>query len=345
MIRRPDIITSVLLLVLAVVAGGAELPALSEEIRAWGRASVDLVFQGRFREAEAEAKRIIRRYPEHPSGYFFCAAVLDAEMERRQQDREENQFYHYCDQAISKGERLIERQPDDPWAKFFVAAANGAKGAHESRYERWITAFRHGWQGVALFKQIKRTNPEIKDILYGIGLYDYWRSAMTRVMWWMPGVEDRREEAIAMLYEATEEGLFAREMAGVQLSAALLNEERYDEVLDVCDSLLLRYPNHIILMRHRAEALIGRKRYGEAAAVLDSVHQHYRRESAETTGNMILLLNLRSQAFFGREQYREAADACTNLIRLRRARDMEKRFERHVAAAEERRKKALKRAR
>src|SRR5271157_1159300 len=154
----------------ALCRAGTPLPADMNELIF---NSIDLVYKEKFKSAEDEAKKIVKKYPDHPAGYFFCAAALELWIDFYETDRQAREFYEYCDKAIDKAEKLLARDPRDDWAVFFLGGANGFMGTYEGRYEKWITSFRHGWKGVCALKALHKKNLHIKDVLFGLGLYDY----------------------------------------------------------------------------------------------------------------------------------------------------------------------------
>ncbi|MBD3318003.1 MAG: hypothetical protein GF344_19640 [Chitinivibrionales bacterium] len=293
-------------------------PPLPEDMKAWALKSLDHVYNENYRVAESEIKRIIREYPDHPAGYFFYAAILDARMERNHSDSRENEFYRYCDLAINKGERLLEERPGDLWARFFVAGANGAKGGYESRFERWITAFRHGWQGVSIFREILDEDSTMRDALYGIGQYNYWRSAMTKLLWWMPGVEDKRDEAIEMMYDAKENGLFVRQAAAAKLLPMLCNEGDYDQALRIADTMTTRYPKCLVFHWGRVEALLGLERFSGAEQTCKYILSRLTAESVESDNYGLMLCNLYlATAQYELGRYADAAAAIGTMKKLK----------------------------
>ncbi len=313
-----------------LVADEALNEPLPADMHEWALESIAMVYKERFKEAENQARRIVRRYPDHPAGYFFFAAVLDARMERSQSDGEETQFYHYCDLAIAKGEQLLEKEPDNDWARFFIAGANGAKGTYESRYGRWITAFRHGWQGVAIFKQLQQNGAGIPDVLYGIATYDFWRSALTKVLWWMPGVEDRRDEAIAMLYEACSTAIYVKDVAKKDLVKILNYQKRYKEALVVADELLERYPGNLVLRWGRAEALLGLGKIAQAEKEYVSMRALISRENFDAAYNEFLVLHYIAKIHLEQERYAECLSVCKVIDRLKLSADNRKRLEKQI---------------
>ena len=132
------------LLMLASACAGVEAP--QPDMRQLGTETMDLIYREKFGEAEEAAKKIIKKYPDHPAGFFFFAVVLDAWAEYFQSNKKEDEFYRYCDLGTAKGQDLESRNPRDPWVKFFLGGLEGLKGNYEKRYERWITAFRYGWR-------------------------------------------------------------------------------------------------------------------------------------------------------------------------------------------------------
>ncbi|NLL12193.1 MAG: tetratricopeptide repeat protein [Fibrobacter sp.] len=230
-------------------------------------AAIDLIYQEQFKKAEEEARFIIKKYPEHPAGYFFMAVVLDSWAAVYQSNKKVDEFYRYCDLAIEKGENLLAKDSKNQWAKFFIAGADGYKGTFEARYEKWITAFRYGWKGVSLFLEMEKEGCTIADINYGIGSYDYWRSALIKILWFMSKVDDKRQRAINRLYYAQENGLFTRTSSSAALVDILINESRYSEALDIAERLLLKYPGSIIFNWGKARALFGLERYEESMKV------------------------------------------------------------------------------
>ena len=260
-LKNELLILAIVLTPLAVRAAG-----LPDDMHAAAIASVDFVFKEDFKSAEEEAKKVMRAYPEHPAGYFLMAAAADAWMLRYQSSRREAEFYRYCDQAVEKAEKILAKDPNDDWARFFMGGADGYKGTYEARYERYITAFRFGWKGVSVFLKMASSGSQITDINFGIGTYDYWRSALMKLLWWMPGVEDKREVGIAKLKEVMNNGVYSRTAASMVLIDIYNNEKRFDEAAKLSASMMKKYPRAIVFQWGYATASHGLKNYDEAIA-------------------------------------------------------------------------------
>jgi tetratricopeptide (TPR) repeat protein len=270
MIQLPLKLNIKVSLVLIVFTGtfSSELPQLPPEIHSGINSVIEHVFTENRKAADDEAKRLMRKFPEHPAGYFCMAFILDNWMAKYQTDKKEDDFYKYCDLAIEKGEKSIKNSSSPEWARFFIAAADGFKGTYEARYERWITAFRFGWKGVSALLDMEANGCVIPDIYYGIGSYNYWRSALMKTLWWMPGIEDKRSESIAMLYKVSETGIYTRTLASTTLVEILLNENRFDDALALAEKNRALYPNYVAFSWGKARALFGLKKYDSAITTM-----------------------------------------------------------------------------
>ena len=300
---------------------------LPEDMHELAVASINNVYDEKFKMAKSYAKRIIKNYTNHPAGYFFYAAILNSHMEYLQSEQYEAEFYRYCDNAISKGENLLEKEPGNVWVKFFVAGASGLKGTYESRYKRWLTAFKHGWRGVVIFREILETNPEMVDALYGIATYDYWRSAKTKMLWWLPGVEDKRGPAIQELNKLQVSGIYVKECSSLNLIDMLLNEERYNEALENADKILASYPSSLIAMWRKAEAHFGLEEYDKAEKVYNKILSRLEFEQFESNYNRALCHYYLSKVYFHLERYKSCMDECNLMESLKLTSVSQKRLE------------------
>ena len=286
---------------------------LPPEIHQGLTTAIDYVFKEDFPQAENEAKRLIRKVPDHPAGYFCMAFVLDSWMALYQSSAKENDFYRYCDQAIEKGEKILVKNKSDVWARFFIGSADGYKGTYEARYERWITAFRYGWKGVSELMDLKNDGAAIPDINSGIGCYNYWRSAMMKALWWMPGIEDKRMESIELLKNVLHEALYTRTATAVNLIDILLNEKMFSDALSVADEELTTYPETTVFLWGKARSLFGLKRYPEAVALFERLVGKVERMTPDNHYNTTLYHLYLARCFLAEGKYDRCIQACTGI--------------------------------
>jgi len=320
----------------AVLIAAASLyatPQLPEDIHDMAQASIGYVFQDKFKLAEEEAKKIIKKYPAHPAGYFFCAAAIESWMVYYESDKREEEFYRLCDQTIEAAENAVAKDPGDAWALFFMGGADGAKGTYESRYEKWITSFRHGWKGVSTLQALYKKFPDIKDIYYGLGMYDYWRTALTKVLWWMPGIQNRTQEGIRELFVAKNEGVYTAISAGADLARILNNEKRYQEALTIAEEMLLKFPGSLLFCKEKAAALFGLGNYGEAEAMYRFILERVETESLDNHYIATVCHFWLAKIFLKMNRYTQSIVECNRMGYYNFDKDVRKRLDKYFSEA------------
>jgi tetratricopeptide (TPR) repeat protein len=334
-------INSILIAILFSCALVRAAPPLPADMHSLAIASIESIYREDLKSAEESAKKIIKKYPDYPAGYFFMAVVLDAWMVYYQSEKKENEFYQYCDRAIEKGEVLLDNNPKNEWARFFIGGADGYKGTYEARFERWITAFRYGWKGVSVLMELETKKSTIDDIYYGIGSYDYWRSAMMKILWWMPGINDNREEGIKKLYRARDNGIYTKTASSVTLIDIFINENRYKEALAIAEGMLKEYQNTLVFHWGKAKALYGLKRYNEAEGEYKYILSRVEAEPFDNHYNAVVCHYWLAKIEFLLERYTQCIAECNRMGYYDFDSDVKKRLEKYFNDALSVKKQAL----
>jgi pentatricopeptide repeat protein len=306
---------------------------LPEEMHALALASIDYVYKEKFKLAEDEGKKIVKKFPDHPAGYFFCAAALEAWMNYYETDRREEEFYRYCDMAIDKAEKLLAAEPDNEWATFFLGGADGYKGTYESRYEKWITSFRHGWKGVSTLMTLYKKVPDMEDINYGVGMYDYWRSSMTKILWWMPGIENKSQLGITEMLAARKNGIYTNLTASANLISVFCNEGRYKEALAIADEMLDKFPATLKFSWGKAAALFGDGRFDESENVYRYILSRVEAEPYDNHYNAVVCHLWLAKIYLKTKRYTQSIAECNRMGYYNLADDIKKRLEKFYAEA------------
>jgi tetratricopeptide (TPR) repeat protein len=87
---------------------------------------------------------------------------------------------------------------------------------------------------------------------------------MTKVLLWMPGVEDKRSSGIVHLRDAREKGEYTSIASSVNLMFVMYNEKKYDEELRLAQEMLKKYPACLQIHWAKAMALFEMGQFAEA---------------------------------------------------------------------------------
>lgn len=120
-------------------------------------------------------KKVIRSEPKNPEGYFFYALVewwkinLDKSVEIH-----DDEFYDRVEKVIDVADDIIDENEHDVNALFYKGGALGYRGLVRSLRDSWLKAAEDGKEALNLLKKASELNPNNKDALLGIGIYNYF---------------------------------------------------------------------------------------------------------------------------------------------------------------------------
>lgn len=237
-----------------------------QESEARTRAGIDHIYNLALDSARAEFRRVIDSHPDHPAGHFFLAAVewwrIMADIENNAYD--EN-FLGMLDAVIDLCDRRLDRDGKDVAALFFKGGALGFQGRLHGNREDWIKAANKGRSALPIVQETYRLAPENEDVLFGIGIYNYYAAIIHEMypfvkplMLFFP--EGDRAKGLEQLRRASKRARYAGTEAAYFLLQILYNfEKQYPEAGLLASDLHRRYPNNPLFHRYagRTAAALG----------------------------------------------------------------------------------------
>jgi tetratricopeptide (TPR) repeat protein len=163
-----------------------------------------------------------------------------------------------------RAKKIYENPKSEEWEYLAAGGALGLTGFYEVQRNKWFRALGDSVLGVRSLKKALRKNPEFKDALLGIGLYEYWRSIYTKNLRFLPLFPDLRQEGINKITEAVEKSGYIKDLAQAASAFVYANEHRYTESQSMCRPLIKKYPENIILRLLLANSLTGTKKFQQA---------------------------------------------------------------------------------
>ncbi len=181
-------------------------------------------------------------YPEDPIGYFYLAAIYDLVNQNYRITTFEKEFKKEVDLAIKKGEKFIKKNKKNPLGFFYLGGAYGIKGLHEVKKRQWFKAFVDGIKGLNHLRKSLAIREDFYDAYFGLGMYHYWRSAMTRKLFFLRGFSDQRQQGINELNWVIEKGKYATVESQFGIVTCYYNEAMYDSALAINSDLYSKFP-------------------------------------------------------------------------------------------------------
>jgi tetratricopeptide (TPR) repeat protein len=161
-----------------------------------------------------------------------------------------------------------------------------------------------------------------------------------KMLWWMPGVEDKREIGIDKLKNVIKNGVYTRAAAACVLIDVYMNEKRYEDALNVANDMGKKYPKAIAFLWGRAAALQGLKRYDEAAAAYKAIYAKCEHDQNANHYNAIKARLGMARAYLALGKNSEALEQVNAVVGYQLSKDIKKRLDADLSEANAIKKKA-----
>ncbi|MEW6749896.1 MAG: hypothetical protein AB1505_02845 [Candidatus Latescibacterota bacterium] len=295
---------------LVLMAEAAAAPEASFTARGYDERiqhGIDLIYSLRFPEAERYFGEIARAEPDNPVGYFFLAMVewwhVLLDLEDRSHDEP---FYARVEKCIGVCDRRLEKDPMDYDAILFKGGSIGFRGRLRGDRNQYLQAATDGLKVLPLLEKSRQLEPTNRDILFGLGIYNYFAEVMPQrhpvirpVMVFLP--DGDREQGLEQLRQAATEGKYTRAEAAYFLSQIHRTfEGDHRAALEYLEYLHRRYPDNALFHRYRARSLVEVGRWAEAVALYGDYNERSQRRLTgyHVHGRLEALYYLGKHAFY-----------------------------------------------
>jgi tetratricopeptide (TPR) repeat protein len=222
------------------------------------------IWRNNFLEAIKKSEEIIKTEPNNPVGHFLLGTIYQTISEECRTDRFKDEITIRLDSAIDLAREKASIEPDNPDWTFICGAAYGYRALHRAFHGNWLGAFGDGFKCSSNLNKTIKLDSTYYDAYLGLGAYHYYRTIKAKDFLWLPFISDMRDEGISEIKIAANGGLLASNNARESLLRIYFNEERYDELLSLADSLAETNPFDPYCLLYHAEGLLGLGRLDEA---------------------------------------------------------------------------------
>jgi len=232
---------------------------------------LELIYQREYQEALHTFREVNELYPDSPVGHFGRSVVFQAMMLENFDYGYRDTYRVEADKAKAKVQRTLKTGHQKGWNTFLYAGIVGLDGLDSVREGDYLTAFNKGWEAIEAMKKAKRLSPEFADPDLGIGIYNYWRTAITDRVDFLPRFGDHRAEGIQQMERARDNGLLVWAGASFALAYTYMEEREYDKAIAECLKLQAEYPNSVINNMLLGRIYTKSKDYDAAIATYDKL--------------------------------------------------------------------------
>jgi len=210
---------------------------------------INLIYDRRFTDAENLFKAMTTDAPRDPSGYFYLAMITWSRLAAGFWTPETvEEFKRRIDRAIEVARARVDNKGADSYDFFYLGGALGFKGRFELMKGNMFSSFLLASDAIEALKNCREMAPDNKDVLLGIGTFDYYTARLSGVLKFLTYFllhRGDRKEGIKKLNEAALHATYSRtEAKSVLLYIELFSEQNFPEALAFATELSKQYPDN-----------------------------------------------------------------------------------------------------
>lgn len=254
--------------------------------------------------------------PANPVGYFFHAAVLQTQMMDYEAYDKEIEFLDLVKKTIQLSKNYLRNSQKEPWGYFFLGGGYGYLAFYQGKQNKLIEAFKTGRNSIkALEKALENDNP-LYDLYFGLGTYKYYRSKLSRHFTWLPFVGDERAEGIEMIKTAMRKSRYSRYSAMSGLCWICIEEENYEEGLEIIQQALEEFPESRTFLWCAAKTAKKLELWDEAAGYYEKILFSLKIENVLSPYNEIICRVNLYEIYSKFEKYQQAKEQCEKILAI-----------------------------
>ncbi len=228
---------------LAEARDPATEPAAADPVILQG---IEHLYNLEFDRAEELFGLKIASAPNEPAGYFYLAMVSWCELAAGFWSPDVVKTYgERIDRAVAVAEKVIKEGEPNSYTYFYLGGALGYKGRLLLMEHEYLSSFFLAMDAVKALKTCQKMDPTNKDVLYGLGIFDYYTARLSGVLKFLSFLlihKGDKEEGIRKLHTAANEALYsATEAKSVLLHIYLFLECEYDKALPLAREMARRH--------------------------------------------------------------------------------------------------------
>ncbi len=187
--------------------------------------------------------KLDKQYPNNPLGEIYLAATEIA----KSVDYEESFNSNFIDSLLTlaeeKTETLLEQDENNIWYNYYNALIYGYTAYYQALQNNIMRALSNGVESLQGFKKCLETDPNFYEAYIAAGTYNYWKSAQTKYLSWLPFISDNRKKGIEFLEKAVQHLTYNYYLAAYSLIWIYIDYEQSEKAISLSLEMLKKNPD------------------------------------------------------------------------------------------------------
>lgn len=210
---------------------------------------IELLYNEKFEAAESLFHKVMADSPTKPIGYFYLAMVTWSRLASGfWSSATLREYKERIDRTIEVAKNRVESGSCDHYDFFYLGGALGFKGRFELMKSNWFSSFSLAVQAIKALKTSLKMNPDNRDVLFGLGIFDYYTARLSGVLRFLSYLfihRGNKEEGLRKLHLAGREATYsATEAKSMLIHIYLFLEDDFLKALVLVEELAKKYPEN-----------------------------------------------------------------------------------------------------
>ena len=228
------------------------------------RTIIEAIINGRFDRGDSLATLLVKQHPEHPWGYFYKGAIIQARMIDRNHVTDDVHFWRWMQQTITVAQQLEQRGEATPIDYFYKGSAFYYMAFHYMKLGNWWQAYRYTRKGVHILETVVKMDSSLWEAYLGIGAYKFWKSKKAGILRFLFLVKNEKEMGLQLVHRAVQKARLIPELAKDQLVYMLLEENQPLKAWQLAKDNLRAFPESRFFLWTYAKASFAAARWAAA---------------------------------------------------------------------------------
>jgi tetratricopeptide (TPR) repeat protein len=228
------------------VYAGAKQMSMSLAFIDYARSGLDLLYKRQYRDVRGYFAELEEVYPGTAVSSIADMLVWQSVMLENFDFRHDAQYKAASEAAERKLTAALEVPGNESWEHFMLAGVVGIESIHAARQGRYLPALTLAFKAIDHVEKVRENSPDFVDLKLADGLYNYWRTVLTKKSKALPDFGDKREEGITQVQDVEDNGIFLAPPATLSMAFTWIEERDYAKAVASCERNQAKYPNNLI---------------------------------------------------------------------------------------------------
>ena len=261
--------------------------------------AVDLLFHRRYDEAENLFQGWAQEWPTSILGPLGMLGLYELKNFENYSFTAQLEELPWQKRSYDWAKEIYEREKSEDWEYLAAGGALGTSGFYQVQRGKWVRGLGEAILAFRVLKKSITNNPQFKDALVGIGLYEFWRSVFTQRFRFLPFFPDERQKGIQDILTSIQEGQYVAPLGEASLAFVYFQEKDFKKTEEICQKFLKKFPENIIVRLLYANSLSATKKF-------DQAHHEYQKILRQVPTNTITPFFIANNLYHQKQNLNEA---------------------------------------